>query len=87
MRFAMFLLAEYAGIVVLAALTDGAVPRRLARPVVGPARLAVDAAQDRSRWRSCVIWVRVAYPRLREDQLNALAWKVLVPARARRSSR
>ena len=26
-----------------------------------------------------VIWARVAYPRLREDQLNALAWKVLVP--------
>ena len=26
-----------------------------------------------------MIWARVAYPRLREDQLNALAWKVLVP--------
>ena len=26
-----------------------------------------------------VIWVRVAWPRLREDQLQALAWKVLVP--------
>ncbi|MGZ8769229.1 NADH-quinone oxidoreductase subunit H, partial [Aeromicrobium sp.] len=26
-----------------------------------------------------VIWARVAYPRLREDQLNAFAWKVLVP--------
>ena len=24
-------------------------------------------------------WARVAYPRLREDQVNALAWKVLVP--------
>ena len=26
-----------------------------------------------------VIWVRVAWPRLREDQLQRLAWKVLVP--------
>ncbi len=26
-----------------------------------------------------VIWVRVAWPRLREDQLQGLAWKVLVP--------
>jgi NADH-quinone oxidoreductase subunit H len=26
-----------------------------------------------------VIWVRVSWPRLREDQLQALAWKVLVP--------
>jgi NADH-quinone oxidoreductase subunit H len=26
-----------------------------------------------------VIWARVAYPRLREDQLQSLAWKVLVP--------
>jgi NADH-quinone oxidoreductase subunit H len=27
-----------------------------------------------------VIWVRVAYPRLREDQLQRLCWLVLVPA-------
>ena len=26
-----------------------------------------------------VIWVRVSYPRLREDQLQRLAWQVLVP--------
>ena len=26
-----------------------------------------------------VIWVRVSYPRLREDQLQRLAWKGLVP--------
>ena len=26
-----------------------------------------------------VIWVRVAWPRLREDQLQRLAWGVLVP--------
>jgi NADH-quinone oxidoreductase subunit H len=26
-----------------------------------------------------VVWVRVAYPRLREDQLQRLAWQGLVP--------
>ena len=26
-----------------------------------------------------VIWVRVAYPRMREDQLQRLAWQGLVP--------
>jgi NADH-quinone oxidoreductase subunit H len=26
-----------------------------------------------------VIWVRVAFPRLREDQLQRLAWQGLVP--------
>jgi NADH-quinone oxidoreductase subunit H len=26
-----------------------------------------------------VIWLRVAYPRLREDQLQRLAWQGLVP--------
>ena len=26
-----------------------------------------------------VIWFRVAYPRLREDQLQRLCWLVLVP--------
>jgi NADH-quinone oxidoreductase subunit H len=26
-----------------------------------------------------VIWLRVAYPRLREDQLQRLCWLVLVP--------
>ena len=48
-RFALFLLAEYAGIVVLAALTDRPVPRRMARPLGRPARLALDAGEDRPR--------------------------------------
>ena len=26
-----------------------------------------------------IFWVRFTYPRLREDQLQALAWKVLIP--------
>ena len=47
LRFALFLLAEYAGIVVLSRADRGAVPRRLARARSPTALgLAVDAAQD-----------------------------------------
>jgi NADH-quinone oxidoreductase subunit H len=78
MRFAMFLLAEYAGIVVLAALTTVLFLGGWAGPW-----------SDQVGWiwsllkivvvSFLVIWARVAYPRLREDQVNSLAWKVLVP--------
>jgi NADH-quinone oxidoreductase subunit H len=78
MRFAMFLLAEYAGIVVLSALTavlflggwHGPFPDYLGWmwTLVKTGLVAF-----------LVIWARVAYPRLREDQLQSLAWKVLVP--------
>jgi NADH-quinone oxidoreductase subunit H len=77
-RFAMFLLAEYAGIVVLSALTAVLFLGGWHGP-----------APDEFGWlwtlvktgavAFVVIWVRVAFPRLREDQLNTLAWKVLVP--------
>jgi NADH-quinone oxidoreductase subunit H len=78
LRFALFLLSEYAGIVVLALLT---------------AVLFLGGWQgpfsDQLGWlwtllktglvAFCVIWARVALPRMREDQLQRLAWKGLVP--------
>lgn len=77
-RFALFLLAEYAGIVVLAALTTVLFLGGWHGP-----------AADHLGWlwtllkigavSFVVIWVRVAYPRLREDQLQRFAWTVLVP--------
>jgi NADH-quinone oxidoreductase subunit H len=78
LRFAFFLLAEYAGIVLLSALTavlflggwHGPVEDSLGWlwTLVKTFALAV-----------VVIWLRVAYPRLREDQLQRLAWQFLVP--------
>jgi NADH-quinone oxidoreductase subunit H len=78
LRFAFFLLAEYAGIVLLSALTavlflggwHGPFPETLGWlwTLVKTFALAV-----------VVIWLRVAYPRLREDQLQRLAWVWLVP--------
>ncbi|MGN6302264.1 MAG: NADH-quinone oxidoreductase subunit NuoH [Angustibacter sp.] len=78
LRFAFFLLSEYAGIVVLSALTAVLFLGGWHGPF-----------SDALGWlwtllktglvAVLVIWVRVAWPRLREDQLQALAWKVLVP--------
>ncbi|MGN6612045.1 MAG: NADH-quinone oxidoreductase subunit NuoH [Angustibacter sp.] len=78
LRFAFFLLSEYAGIVVLSALTAVMFLGGWHGPF-----------SDALGWlwtllktglvAVLVIWVRVAWPRLREDQLQALAWKVLVP--------
>jgi NADH-quinone oxidoreductase subunit H len=78
MRFAMFVLAEYGGIVVLSALTSVLFLGGWAGPW---------SDQFGALWMLLktfalgfiVIWVRVAYPRLREDQVNSFAWKALVP--------
>jgi len=78
LRFALFLLAEYAGIVVLCALTAvlflggwrGPFPEQLGW-LWTLAKVFLLAF--------VVIWVRVSNPRLREDQLQRLAWQVLVP--------
>jgi len=78
MRFAMFLLAEYAGIVILAALTTVLFLGGWHGPFEEQLGLLWSLLKI-GFVSFLVIWARVAYPRLREDQLNAFAWKVLVP--------
>lgn len=78
LRFALFLLAEYAGIVVLCALTTVLFLGGWHGPW-----------SDTLGWlwtllktgllAFVVIWLRVTYPRLREDQLQKFAWTVLIP--------
>jgi NADH-quinone oxidoreductase subunit H len=78
LRFAFFLLAEYAGIVVMSLL--------FATLWLGGWH---GPFEDTLGWlwtllkgfavAVLVIWVRVAWPRLREDQLRRLAWLWLVP--------
>ena len=78
LRFAFFLLAEYVGIVVISALTTvlflggwkGPFDEQLGWLWTLVKIFAVSFV---------VMWVRVAYPRLREDQLQRLCWQVLVP--------
>ena len=78
LRFAFFLLAEYAGIVLLCLLTTvlflggwhGPFSEHLGWlwTIIKTLLLAF-----------VVIWLRVSYPRLREDQLQTFAWTVLIP--------
>ncbi len=79
LRFAFFLLSEYAGIVLMSLL--------FAVLFLGGWR---GPGPDAVGWvwtllkglviAVVVIWFRVAWPRLREDQLQRLAWVWLVPA-------
>jgi NADH-quinone oxidoreductase subunit H len=76
LRFALFILAEYAGIVVIAALTTVLFLGGWHGPLLpGPVWTLIKVMA----LSFVVIWVRVSYPRLREDQLQRLAWLVLVP--------
>jgi NADH-quinone oxidoreductase subunit H len=78
LRFALFILAEYAGIVVLSALTAVLFLGGWHGPfeeTVGWLWTLVKTFVV----AFVVVWVRVAFPRLREDQLQRLAWQWLVP--------
>lgn len=76
MRFALFMLAEYAGIVVLSALTTVLFLGGWRGPwLPGPVWTLIKVFA----LAFVVIWLRVSYPRLREDQLQKLAWTRLVP--------
>ncbi|WP_329572329.1 complex I subunit 1/NuoH family protein [Kitasatospora sp. NBC_01266] len=78
LRFALFLLSEFAGILVLCALTavlflggwHGPLPDSLGWLWTLLKTFALAFV---------VIWARVTFPRLREDQLMRFAWTVLIP--------
>ncbi|MDI1460201.1 NADH-quinone oxidoreductase subunit H [Catellatospora sp. KI3] len=78
LRFAFFLLAEYVGIVVISALTAALFLGGWHGPwadSVGWLWMLLKTALV----AFVVIWLRVAWPRLREDQLQRLCWLILVP--------
>ena len=80
LRFALFLLAEYAGIVVLCALSAVLFLGGWAGPDLFGWELGwLWTLLKTLALAFVVIWVRVSFPRLRPDQLQVLAWKVLVP--------
>ncbi len=79
LRFAFFLLAEYAGIV----LFSGLFAVLFLGGWAGPFASALGWLWTLVKGFAVafvIIWIRVAWPRLREDQLQSLAWLVLVPA-------
>ncbi len=79
LRFAFFLLAEYVGIVVISALTTvlflGGWKGPFADVELGWLWTLIKVFAV----SFVIIWLRVAYPRLRADQLQRLCWLVLVP--------
>ena len=78
LRFALFLLAEYAGIVIVSALTTVLFLGGWHGPFAEQAGWLWTLLKT-GLLAFVVIWLRVSYPRLREDQLQRLAWTVLVP--------
>ena len=79
LRFAFFLLAEYAGIVVVCALTVVLFLGGWKGPFLDVQLGWLWTLIKVIGLSFVVIWVRVSYPRLREDQLQRFAWTVLVP--------
>ncbi len=78
LRFAFFLLAEYAGIVVISALTTVLFLGGWHGPFashIGWLWTLVKTLMV----AFVVLWLRVAFPRLREDQLQRLCWLALTP--------
>jgi NADH-quinone oxidoreductase subunit H len=80
LKFAFFLLAEYGGIVALSAIASvlflgGYLPLPKMEFIPDPLwMLAKIGALS-----FLIIWLRVTYPRLREDQLQRASWLVLIP--------
>jgi NADH-quinone oxidoreductase subunit H len=79
LRFAFFLLAEYAGIVVIAALTTVLFLGGWKGPFLDAELGWLWTLLKVFAVSFVIIWLRVAYPRLREDQLQRLCWLGLVP--------
>ena len=78
LRFALFLLAEYAGIVVLSLLTTVLFLGGWSGPFADQLGWVWTLAKALVL-AFLVIWARVSFPRLRADQLQRLCWVVLVP--------
>ncbi len=79
LRFAFFLLAEYVGIVVIAALTTVLFLGGWKGPFADAELGWLWTLLKVFGVSFVIIWLRVVCPRLREDQLQRLCWLGLVP--------
>ena len=80
LKFAFFLLTEYAGIVVLSAIASvlflgGYLPLPGLSLIPDPLWMAAKIGA----LAFFVIWLRATFPRMREDQLQRFSWQVLIP--------
>jgi NADH-quinone oxidoreductase subunit H len=76
LKFAFFLLAEYAGIVVLSGIAATLFLGGYLGPILPGWMWMMGKIGGLSFF---VIWLRATYPRLREDQLQRFSWLVLIP--------
>jgi NADH-quinone oxidoreductase subunit H len=79
-RFTMFFLAEYAGMFAMAALATTLFLGGWYLPGLDPSIFGPFVMMGKvSLLVFVMIWVRVTWPRLREDQLQSFAWRWLIP--------
>jgi NADH-quinone oxidoreductase subunit H len=79
LRYAFFMLAEYVGIVVISAMSAVLFLGGWKGPFLDTQLGWFWMLLKVSLFVFIVLWLRVAYPRLREDQLQKLCWLGLVP--------
>jgi NADH-quinone oxidoreductase subunit H len=88
MAFAVFFLAEYANMILIAALAavfflGGWLSPFAGLPVLGATLLAEPSffwfALKISLFLFCFLWFRATFPRYRYDQIMRLGWKVFIP--------
>jgi NADH-quinone oxidoreductase subunit H len=88
MAFAVFFLAEYANMILIAALTacfflGGWLSPFQGLPLLGDTFLAAPSffwfALKTSLFLFCFLWFRATFPRYRYDQIMRLGWKVFIP--------
>ena len=88
MAFAVFFLAEYANMILIAALTasfflGGWLSPFEGLPFLGQTFLAAPSffwfALKTSLFLFCFLWFRATFPRYRYDQIMRLGWKVFIP--------
>jgi len=88
MAFAVFFLAEYANMILIAALAavfflGGWLSPFAGLPVLGATILAEPSffwfALKISLFLFCFLWFRATFPRYRYDQIMRLGWKVFIP--------
>jgi NADH-quinone oxidoreductase subunit H len=83
MAFAMFFLAEYANMILIAALTSilffGGWAPIVDLPILRDIPGIFWLMAKTFFFLSCFIWLRASFPRYRYDQLMRLGWKVFIP--------
>ncbi|MGB5210193.1 MAG: NADH-quinone oxidoreductase subunit NuoH [Gammaproteobacteria bacterium] len=88
MAFAVFFLAEYANIILIAALTTsfffgGWLSPFQGWPLIGDTFLGASGffwfALKLSFFLFCFLWFRATFPRYRYDQIMRLGWKIFIP--------